>query len=226
MGSVPSDGLFSRYLRISPVRGCKTLNAYQSDDIVAFWDEWEKECGCECGVPFWAAVWPGAAVCAQYLLDNPEIVAGQTVLDLGCGGGIAGIAAALCGAKKVIANDIDTVALQIALRNARANETVIYPEERDLICAGLRIPADVILVADMFYERGPALQTMDFLSSAADTGARVLVADGQRTFAPRGWGEVVTVQMVPVDRELEGVDEREVRLIAFSNSTVESPAHC
>ena len=52
---------------------------------------------------------------------EPAWVRGQTVLDLGCGSGVAGIAA-FCGCGLVVAHDIDPVALAIAAaRNARAN---------------------------------------------------------------------------------------------------------
>lgn len=43
----------------------------------------------------------------RYLLDNPEVCHGKTVLDLGSGCGASAIAAKLCGAAHVVANDID-----------------------------------------------------------------------------------------------------------------------
>lgn len=47
------------------------------------------------------------SVC-RYLLDNPGVCRGKTVLDLGSGCGASAIAAKLCGATHVVANDIDT----------------------------------------------------------------------------------------------------------------------
>ncbi len=46
---------------------------------------------------------------------------GQTVLDPGCGSGVAGIAALYAGATRVGAHDIDPVALAIAAQHATAN---------------------------------------------------------------------------------------------------------
>jgi predicted RNA methylase len=40
-------------------------------------------------------------------LDNVELVAGMSVLDIGCGCGASAIAAKLGGAKIAVANDID-----------------------------------------------------------------------------------------------------------------------
>ena len=45
----------------------------------------------------------------------------KTVVDYGCGSGILAIAAALCGATRVIANDIDPLALKATEDNAKIN---------------------------------------------------------------------------------------------------------
>ena len=43
----------------------------------------------------------------RYLLNNPGVAKGKRVLDLGSGCGASAIAASLCGASHVVANDID-----------------------------------------------------------------------------------------------------------------------
>ncbi|XP_075944865.1 electron transfer flavoprotein beta subunit lysine methyltransferase isoform X1 [Anarhichas minor] len=58
--------------------------------------------------PYWAIYWPGGQALSRYLLDNPAVCRGKTVLDLGSGCGASAIAAKLCGAAHVVANDIDT----------------------------------------------------------------------------------------------------------------------
>lgn len=45
--------------------------------------------------------------CHRYILDNPSLVRGKTVLDFGCGCGASGLAAKKVGAKQVTFNDID-----------------------------------------------------------------------------------------------------------------------
>src|SRR5580692_9019662 len=57
--------------------------------------------------PFWAFAWAGGQALARYLLDHPETVAGRDVLDLASGSGMVAIAAALAGAQRVTASDID-----------------------------------------------------------------------------------------------------------------------
>ena len=48
--------------------------------------------------PYWCRPWPSALALAQLLTAQPELVRGRRVLELGCGLGLAGIAAARAGA--------------------------------------------------------------------------------------------------------------------------------
>jgi predicted nicotinamide N-methyase len=51
--------------------------------------------------PYWAILWPSAVSLASILLEEPELVAGARVCDLGAGLGLGGIGAALAGAREV-----------------------------------------------------------------------------------------------------------------------------
>ncbi len=75
---------------------------------------------------------------------------GKDVIDVGCGSGILGIAAALVGAKSVYMCDIDAQAVEFARRNAQLNGVDAEIEKADLIAGDRR--ADVIfanLTADI-----------------------------------------------------------------------------
>src|ERR1035437_11059781 len=61
--------------------------------------------------PYWAWPWPGGQALARYLLDHPETVRGLSVVDVGAGGGIVAIAAALAGAGAVAAIDVEPFAI-------------------------------------------------------------------------------------------------------------------
>jgi len=50
---------------------------------------------------FFCARWNAARALARFLQCNPKLYAGQTVLELGAGGGLPGLIAAKCGAQKV-----------------------------------------------------------------------------------------------------------------------------
>jgi D-alanine-D-alanine ligase len=66
------------------------------------------------------------------LARNLDIQSGETVLDLGCGSGLLSIAAAKLGAKKVVAVDIDPMALAATVDNAKRNGV----EEKIQVAAG------------------------------------------------------------------------------------------
>ncbi len=211
---VPTPALLAELAPLTPVPGCGPLVAHQAPDVFELWRRWDAECGERCGVPFWAVAWPGALMIAGWLLAHPEIVRGRSVLDLGCGGAVAGVAALLAGARALVANDVDPVALHVARLNAAANRVSLESSSDDLV-AGAPPVVDLVLVADMFYERSVSEATLAFLHRARALGCEVLVADAGRPFAPRSGVDALVTAIVPVNRDLEGVAEREVRLLAL-----------
>lgn len=58
---------------------------------------------------------------------------GKRVIDVGCGSGILGIAAALTGATEVYMCDIDSQAVEFARRNAEFNGVSCVTEQADLL---------------------------------------------------------------------------------------------
>lgn len=60
-------------------------------------------------------------------------VEGKDVIDVGCGSGILGIAAKICGAKSVYMCDIDAQAVEFATKNAELNNIVATIEKADLL---------------------------------------------------------------------------------------------
>ncbi|MGV8074874.1 MAG: methyltransferase [Syntrophobacteraceae bacterium] len=205
-----------RYAPLRPVHGCAELTAHQADDSYAVWEAWEQENACECPIPFWAVVWPGAAALARYVLKNNVAVKDRLVLDLGCGGGIAGIASGRAGARAVIANDIDPIALYIAERNARANGVSLKTEDRDLTMLDDFEGADVILVADMFYIRDDADRLLCRLRAAQEKGGTVLISDGGRAFAPKSGIEILAAELISTNPDLEGTENRQVRILTLT----------
>ncbi|MDP3736056.1 MAG: 50S ribosomal protein L11 methyltransferase [Hyphomonadaceae bacterium] len=134
--------------------------------------------------PYWAYHWAGGIALARYLLDQPDVVAGRRVLDLGAGSGIVGIAAAKAGAREVLASDIDVNALVALGLNATANDVTISSIPGDLI-SGPPIPVDLVLIGDLFYEPELAARVTRFLDRCLESGIGALVGDPGRAFLPR-----------------------------------------
>ena len=121
---------------------------------------------------YWAFCWASGQVLARWLLDHPEAVSGRTVLDFGCGSGVAAIAAAKAGAKRVLACDLDPDAMLATRLNAKLNAVeLVYVADFHAIDE----PLDLILVADVLYDRANLVWLPRFLQRAP----QVLVADSR-----------------------------------------------
>ena len=98
------------------------------------WEHLEQASGrSDLPPPFWAYPWAGGIALARYLLDHPDQVAGQTVLDLASGSGLVAIAAARLGAAEVTASDIDPVAITAIGLNAEVNGATLTVCAADLL---------------------------------------------------------------------------------------------
>lgn len=135
--------------------------------------------------PYWAFYWGGGLALARHVLDWPEIVAGRTVLDLGAGSGLVGIAAAKAGAKRVIAADVDRWAIAAIGLNAEANGVAISTVLDDLT-TGSPPDVDVVLAGDLFYREDLAQRVTAFLDRCLESNIDVLVGDPGRASLPRG----------------------------------------
>ena len=71
--------------------------------------------------PHWADLWHGSVALAAAIFANPDVVRGKRVVDLGCGLGLGGIAAAMCGAKEVVMTDREERALWCSLAGCALN---------------------------------------------------------------------------------------------------------
>lgn len=124
--------------------------------------------------PYWAFCWASGQVMARYLLDKPEQVRGKTVVDFGSGSGVVAIAAAMAGASRSIALDIDRNALQATQINASLNQVIVDTGD-DLNSLGVDPASSLLLVADVFYDRENIPLLERFINDYQD----VIIADSR-----------------------------------------------
>ena len=180
--------------------------------------------------PFWAFPWAGGQGLARYVLDHPQTVAGRAVLDVASGSGLVAIAAAKAGARSVLAGDIDEQrprgdrAERRRQRGHRGPAAPHRPRRRRPRRRQRRQPArhsapgtvagdggpDVVLAADVFYQRDLAALALRFLRAARRAGAEVLAADPGRAFVPRESLTALATYQVPVLTVLEDTPVKEV----------------
>ena len=212
---VPSPQLLKELCPFRPVTGCPEIQARNSQAVFALWEAWEKEAGQQCPVPFWAVVWPAARVLARFLLDQPDLVRGREVIEIGCGGAVASIAARKAGACKVTANDIDPIALAIARQNGAQNRVSLQFDSQNRIETGSIGQAQLILCSDFFYARSESLALERLLAGWRDRSITILIGDGGRAFVPADYREALWEKWVNVDSDLEGREKRAVRILRY-----------
>ena len=179
------------------------IRLHLAEESVPIWQKTEEELGLmNVPPPYWAFAWAGGQALARYVLDNPGLFDGRSVLDLGSGSGLTAIAARMAGAKSVLANDIDALSLEAVRLNAAFNGVVVETSQADLLAAP-PAPFDVILAGDLFYERQLADTVTVFIERAASNGALVLIGDPQRNYFPKGRFTLAAEYRVAVTRELE-----------------------
>mmetsp|Transcript_13538 Transcript_13538/g.32792 ORF Transcript_13538/g.32792 Transcript_13538/m.32792 type:complete len:248 (+) Transcript_13538:117-860(+) len=142
-------------------------------------------------------VWDGSLLLARYLEKRPDLVMGKTVLELGSGCGLVGIASAILGAKEVTMTDLN-YALPLMQENVDRNELSwkgesflcqrleckecdwFQPPPVSELCGNSNIP-DVILAADCVWLASlilPLLQTLKKYTTNAST--KVIITYQQR----------------------------------------------
>ncbi len=177
-------------LRLTAVPFVPGVQLHLASDAVVLEARLEAERGEGLAPPLWADVWAGGQALARHITEHPDLVTGRTVLDVASGSGIVAIAAAVAGAAKVTANDIDPYALAAIALNARSSGVAVAVRPGDLL-DGDGEGAEVILAGDVFYREPMATRMSRFLERAAARGARVLVGDPGRACLPEQRFEVV-----------------------------------
>jgi predicted nicotinamide N-methyase len=184
------------------------IRLHLASEVVPLWQASEEELAVQ-GLPppFWAFAWAGGQALARYILDHPQTVAGQRVLDFAAGSGLQAIAAALAGAARVAASEIDPFAGAAIRLNAALNGVALEVVLDDLV-GGDDGRWDVVLAGDVFYERPMAERVEPWLRRLAARGGLVLLGDPGRSYLPRSGLERLIAYSVKTSRELEDTDVR------------------
>jgi predicted nicotinamide N-methyase len=130
--------------------------------------------------PYWSVLWRSGLALGREV--SRQCLAGFRIVELGCGMGVPSLAASRSGAA-VLATDASPEALELLSRNASRNGLDVDTAQVDWASpAGLiaRGPFDLVLAADVLYERASVPQLLALLPQLAP---RVLLADPGRPAA-------------------------------------------
>lgn len=194
--------LFDSATQIATLEFLGGMRLRLSPELLPVWTRAEELHGHHVPPPFWAFAWVGGQAVARWVLDHPELVRGKRVLDFAAGAGLQGIAAAMAGAARVEAVEIDPIAVYAVGVNAALNGVEVAVRQDDVV-GRLDIDADVILAGDICYERTQASRFETWLRALADTGRTVIVGDPGRTYFPRQGMEKLATWSIETSREIE-----------------------
>lgn len=135
-------------------------------------------------LPYWAELWPSGVALARRVAARPPR-RGARVLELGCGLGLPSLAAARAGAR-VLATDWSPDAIALLADNAARNGVDRLEAAStgwdDPAALARRGPWDLVLAADVLYERRNLPLLLDLLPTLA--APEIWLADPGRPLAP------------------------------------------
>ena len=206
--------------RLRPVEGLhlhhreepQILQMWQADEITPIWSATEDDLARQ-GLepPFWAFPWAGGQAVARFVLERSELVRGKRVLDIACGGGVVGIAAAAAGAAEVTVNDIDPICQAAAELNAAANGVSLGWIGGNLLSSPPP-EVEVILAGDVFYEMSMAERFLSWLQEASARGITAYAGDPGRAYAPKTTAGLLAEYDIATTMELESATARRARV--------------
>lgn len=165
--------------RALPAAGRPDFGVYVHDDPDALLEALAADPGArEERLPYFASLWPAGTALATYLLEGPDL-GGLEVLDLGCGCGVVGLAAACRGALVTLLDRDERSGFGVAGSAAVLGLTAATFVAGDWAEAlpGRRFPR--VVAADVLYE--PA-----FAAALAPSLARLLAPAGEAWIADPG----------------------------------------
>lgn len=140
-------------------------------------------------MPYWAEIWPSALVLSEYIA-TAQAIAGKRIIELGAGVGTVSVVAAAHGAL-VTATDYSDEALHFISYNALRNQVTLTAQHLDWRNVGGMGHYDLVLAADVLYERRNLLPVMTAIDTLLTPTGSACIADPRRRFA-RQFTELAT----------------------------------
>ena len=189
LGHVP---IISRTIPIADEMNVTVWEMEKPSEIIQeWWSIDESERTSRVGDPFGVIMWPGSILASRELMKQQKYVSNATVLVLGAGTGVEAQAAALLGAKKVIATDINPLSLQLLEYGAQRIDTigseVVEAKYFDLFSSDPLPEHEILVAADTLYNAELANQVGHRLHEAiirsfedGQTPTKIIVTDSQK----------------------------------------------
>lgn len=132
--------------------------------------------------PYFGILWPAAEGLSIFLAENPEIVRGKKVLELGCGLGLPSLVSAHLGAS-VLATDFHPDVEEYFLRNCRHSSVEAFYKRMNWREDINHVDQfDVVLGSDVLYESKHPEEVARGLLKFVRPGGTILLSDPGRAY--------------------------------------------
>ncbi|MEI6756721.1 MAG: methyltransferase domain-containing protein [Chlorobium sp.] len=132
-------------------------------------------------MPYWAEIWPSAITLSTFIADELSL-AGKRVIEIGAGVAMVSVVAAWKGGS-VLATDYSLEALRFARYNAMKNRVNLQCERLDWRLVQCSEQFDLLLAADVLYERVNLLPIVNAIDKLLKPGGAAYIADPRRRMA-------------------------------------------
>lgn len=130
-------------------------------------------------IPYYAILWPAAHGLARHLWERRNELAGQRVVELGCGLGLPSILAAKLGAR-VLATDFHPDTEAWLRHNAALNSVALDYMSLNWNALPDATPASFVIGSDLLYERRHIPALVCAINAFCAPGGRTVIADPGR----------------------------------------------
>lgn len=132
-------------------------------------------------MPYWAEIWPASLALCEFLVERVPLRQ-QRVVEIGAGVGPVSVVAAAGGAS-VLATDYCDEALRFISYNALKNAVRLEVAPLDWRQIELEEQFDLLLAADVLYERVNLLPVINAIDTLLKPGGSAYIADPRRRLA-------------------------------------------
>jgi predicted nicotinamide N-methyase len=129
--------------------------------------------------PYWAHLWPGARALARLVVASAIDFRDRWVVELGCGLGLPGLAAARCGAR-VVLSDRNLETLAFVQSNLQRNRLDGHVVAMDWGVSGVRGRFSFCLAADVTYDPESHARLLGFARCHLAPAGELWIAESVR----------------------------------------------
>lgn len=132
--------------------------------------------------PYWSRIWPSSIAISQWILEEPELINGLNVMEIGAGIGLPSFVSSWY-AQRVIATDHQEQAVSLINRNIQINKIEnINVSQMDWRHQSM-ISSDIYLLSDVNYDPQLFDSLKKLIDSIMISGLKVLLSTPQRISA-------------------------------------------